>query len=70
MTEIRQTEVFSGWLRNLADTRAKARIAARVDRLRMGNPGDVSPIGEGLSEMRIHYGPGYRVYRFNAVLLW
>jgi putative addiction module killer protein len=62
MTEIRQTEVFSGWLRNLADTRAKARIAARVDRLRMGNPGDVSPIGEGLSEMRIHYGPGYRVY--------
>jgi putative addiction module killer protein len=62
MTEIRQTEVFSGWLRNLADTRAKARIAARVDRLRMGNPGDVSPIGEGLSEMRIHYGPGYRVF--------
>jgi putative addiction module killer protein len=46
----------------LADTRAKARIAARVDRLRMGNPGDVSPIGEGLSEIRIHYGPGYRVY--------
>jgi putative addiction module killer protein len=62
MTEIRQTEVFSGWLRNLADTRAKARIAGRVDRLSMGNPGDVSPIGEGLSEMRIHYGPGYRVY--------
>jgi putative addiction module killer protein len=62
MIDIRQTDVFSEWLRNLADTRAKARIAARIDRLRMGNPGDVSPIGGGLSEMRIHYGPGYRVY--------
>ena len=62
MKAIRQTEAFSEWLRNLSDPRARARIAARIDRLALGNPGDVAPVGEGISEMRIHYGPGYRVY--------
>jgi putative addiction module killer protein len=62
MKVIRQTEAFSEWLRNLSDSRARARIAARIDRLALGNPGDVAPVGEGVSEMRIHYGPGYRVY--------
>jgi len=62
MKEMRQTELFSEWLRNLSDGRARARIAARIDRLALGNPGDVGPVGEGISEMRVHYGPGYRVY--------
>lgn len=60
--EIRETEVFSAWLRGLGDSQARARIAARVRRLAFGNPGDVKPVGEGISELRIHYGPGYRVY--------
>jgi putative addiction module killer protein len=60
--EIRQTETFSRWLRSLADSRARAKIAARIDRLAHGNPGDVAPVGEGVSELRIHFGPGYRVY--------
>jgi putative addiction module killer protein len=62
MPEIRQTEVFSQWLRKLRDGRARARIAVRIDRLADGNPGDVRPVGESVSEMRIDYGPGYRVY--------
>jgi putative addiction module killer protein len=62
MKGIRQTEAFSEWPRNLSDSRAKARIAARIDRLVLGNSGDVAPVGEGVSEMRIYYGPGYRVY--------
>jgi putative addiction module killer protein len=62
MKVIRQTEAFSEWFWNLSDSRARARIAARIDRLALGNPGDVAPVGEGVSEMRIHYGPGYRVY--------
>ncbi|HTW44436.1 MAG TPA: type II toxin-antitoxin system RelE/ParE family toxin [Acidobacteriaceae bacterium] len=62
MIEIRETETFSVWLRRLRDTQARARIAARVRRLAFGNPGDVRPVGEGISELRIHYGPGYRVY--------
>lgn len=62
MIEIRETEAFSIWLRALRDSQARARIAARVRRLAFGNPGDVRPVGEGVSEMRIHYGPGYRVY--------
>jgi putative addiction module killer protein len=62
--EIRQTENFSRWLRGLDDIRAKAKIAARIDRLAVGNPGDVAPVGEGVSELRIHFGPGYRVYFF------
>lgn len=62
MIEIRETEMFSLWLRGLRDAQARARIAARVRRLAFGNPGDVRPVGEGISELRIHYGPGYRVY--------
>jgi putative addiction module killer protein len=60
--EIRETESFSLWLTALRDTQARARIAARVRRLAFGNPGDVRPVGEGVSELRIHFGPGYRVY--------
>jgi len=60
--EIRETEAFSGWLRGLRDAQARARIAVRVRRLAFGNPGDVKPVGEGISELRIHYGSGYRVY--------
>jgi putative addiction module killer protein len=60
--EVRRTEGFIDWLRGLKDRQAKARIATRIDRLSLGNPGDVAPVGEGVSEMRIHYGPGYRVY--------
>ena len=62
MIEIRETSTFSGWLLGLADLRARAKITARIDRLQLGNPGDVQPVGDGVSEMRIHYGPGYRVY--------
>jgi len=62
MLTIRETATFAAWLGKLRDTRARARIARRIDRLALGNPGDVRPIGEGLSELRIDYGPGYRVY--------
>jgi putative addiction module killer protein len=62
MMEIRETAVFSAWLERLRDPMAKARIGARLRRLAFSNPGDVRPIGGGLSELRIHYGPGYRVY--------
>ena len=62
MIEIRETGAFSEWLQALKDSRAKARIAARTQRLAFGNPGDVRPVGEGVSELRIDYGPGYRVY--------
>ena len=62
MIEIRKTEVFEDWMARLRDHRARAKIAARIDRLAHGNPGDVEPVGEGVSELRIHYGPGYRVY--------
>jgi putative addiction module killer protein len=60
--EVRETEIFSAWLQALKDDRAKAKIAARTRRLAFGNPGDVRPVGEGVSEMRIDYGPGYRIY--------
>ncbi len=60
--EVRQTTVFAKWMRKLRDARARAKIAARIDRLAAGNPGDVSPVGAGVSEMRIDHGPGYRVY--------
>jgi putative addiction module killer protein len=62
LIEVRETETFSGWLSGLRDARAKAEVARRVRRLALGNPGDVKPVGEGVSELRIHYGPGYRVY--------
>ena len=60
--EIRKTDVFAKWIDGLRDLRARARIQARIERLAMGNPGDVRPVGEGVSELRLDYGPGYRVY--------
>jgi putative addiction module killer protein len=62
MIEVRQTEVFKAWLKGLRDRQARVRILARIRRLSAGNPGDVKSLGEGVSEMRVHYGPGYRVY--------
>lgn len=62
MLEVRETGVFSRWLRGLKDRAVRTRVLIRIRRLSLGNPGDVAPIGEGVSEMRIHYGPGYRVY--------
>ena len=62
MREIRETATFKAWFASLRDIRAKSRIDVRIKRLALGNPGDVKPAGEGLSEMRIDYGPGYRVY--------
>jgi len=62
MLEIFRSETFDVWLRELRDIRARARIEARILRLAQGNPGDVKPLGSGVSEMRINYGPGYRVY--------
>ena len=62
MKAIRETELFKAWFADLRDTRAKTRIDIRIKRLALGNPGDVKPVGEGVSEMRIDYGPGYRVY--------
>ena len=61
MVEIRKTAAFSDWMTSLRDQRAKGKIIARIDRLALGNPGDVTPVGEGVSELRIHYGPGYRL---------
>lgn len=62
MMEVRKTEVFAKWLDGVRDIRARARVLARVERLAVGNPGDAEPVGEGVSELRINYGPGYRVY--------
>ncbi|WP_417231731.1 type II toxin-antitoxin system RelE/ParE family toxin [Brevundimonas sp.] len=62
MIEIEQTDEFRDWLAALRDLRARARIAARIDRLRFGNPGVVEPVGDGVSEIKIDYGPGYRLY--------
>ena len=62
MFEVRQTATFRGWLLGLRDLRARTQIIRRIDRAEAGNFGDVAPIGEGVSEMRIHQGPGYRVY--------
>jgi putative addiction module killer protein len=60
--EIRQTRSFAAWFGDLRDRRARARIQVRIDRLSLGDPGDLKPVGEGVSELRIDYGPGYRVY--------
>jgi putative addiction module killer protein len=60
--EVRQTLRFKTWFEELRDLRGRARIQARIDRLSLGNPGDVRPVGSGISELRIDYGPGYRVY--------
>jgi putative addiction module killer protein len=62
MIEICKTETFAKWIDGLQDIRARARILARIERLAVGNPGDVKSVGEGISEMRIDHGPGYRVY--------
>ena len=62
VTEVRQTEVYARWFAELRDRQAKARIDARIRRLSLGNPGDVRAVAEGVSELRIDYGPGYRVY--------
>ena len=62
MVAVRRTEEFARWLRGFRDLRAKSLVQARVERLICGNPGDVRPVGAGVSELRINYGPGYRVY--------
>lgn len=62
MIEMRKTDLFAQWLDDLCDIRARARVLIRIERLAAGNPGDVEPVGEGVSELRINYGPGYRVY--------
>ena len=62
MIEIRKTEAFAKWIDDLNDMRARARVLVRIERLAAGNPGDVAPVGGGVSELRIDYGPGYRVY--------
>lgn len=62
MLEIRKTAAFATWLDGLADLRARAKVQARIERLAAGNPGDARPVGEGVSELRIDFGPGYRVY--------
>ena len=62
MVEVRQTERFVRWLEGLRDLRGRAKVLARIERLIGGNSGDVRPVGSGVSELRINYGPGYRVY--------
>ncbi len=62
MYEIRKTDVFVRWLDNLADRRGRAKILARLDRVAEGNLGDTKPVGQGVAEFRILFGPGYRVY--------
>ncbi len=62
MIEVRQTETYAKWFDSLRDRQARARIDIRIRRLSIGNFGDVKPVGEGVSELRIDYGPGYRVY--------
>lgn len=71
MIEVRTTARFTKWFNSLKDRGAKARIQARIDRVEMGHFGDVAPVGEGVSELRIFYGPGYRVYfvQKNAVVV-
>ena len=62
MVDVVRSSTFERWLRNLKDRRAAARVLVRIQRLAAGNPGDVKPVGGGISELRIDYGPGYRVY--------
>ena len=72
MIEIRKTAGFAQWLDGLRDLRARARVQVRIERLAAGHAGDVKPVGEGVSELRIDYGPGYRVYfmkRGSAVVI-
>lgn len=72
MIELKQTETFRKWRLELRDVRARAAIASRLNRLSYGHAGDAEPVGEGISELRIHYGPGYRVYfqkRGNTIII-
>ncbi|MGA2561406.1 MAG: type II toxin-antitoxin system RelE/ParE family toxin [Terracidiphilus sp.] len=72
MIEFKQTETFRKWRSRLKDERARAMVASRLDRLAFGNPGDVKPVGQGISELRIDYGPGYRIYfrrRGNEIII-
>ncbi|AAO29029.1 phage-related protein [Xylella fastidiosa Temecula1] len=71
MVELIKTSTFDAWINSLRDRKAAARIQARLDRLALGNPGDVKPVGAGISEMRIDHGPGYRIYfmKHGAVLI-
>jgi putative addiction module killer protein len=62
MNTIQTTEIFRNWLSGLRDKQARSRVQARIDRVVLDNFGDAKPVGGGVSEMRIHYGPGYRVY--------
>lgn len=62
MFEIIRSATFSQWLSDLRDNQTRMRVLARLDRMALGNFGDVQPVGEGISELRIHYGPGYRLY--------
>jgi len=62
MIEVRKTAIFAKWFENLKDRKARARIQARIDRLELGHFGDIAPVGDGVSELRIFFGPGYRVY--------
>jgi putative addiction module killer protein len=70
--QLKQTELFRKWRTNLTDERARALIASRLDRLAYGHAGDAMPVGEGISELRVHHGPGYRIYfhqRGNTVVI-
>jgi putative addiction module killer protein len=70
--ELKQTETFRKWRMRLKDERARALIASRLDRLSFGHAGDAEPVGQGISELRIHYGPGYRIYfqrRGNTIIV-
>src|SRR5687768_12552007 len=69
MVEVKQTEIFRLWLASLKDARARARIQVRIDRLSLGNPGQVRDVGHGISELKIDYGPGYRVYYLQTGLM-
>lgn len=62
MVRVVESAAFKAWAKGLTDPKALAKVRARIERLKCGNPGDVAPVGEGVSELRIHYGPGYRVY--------
>ena len=72
MIAVRQTEAYARWIAGLGDDRARARIEVRIYRLSLGNPGDIRPVGEGISEIRVDYDPGYRIYltqRSKAVVI-